>query len=255
MKPNGFVYRTRMAAMLRFWRDQAQAGAALPAALMRDMRTQAQTLKRELDLFLKANDRRLKARLATLVPPKPAGADRVWRPGMWKARVEGAGTTTAGRVALDPELDLYHDCPLGEICARQIVNPDPTAPVPYALVTEVFGFSGSYLSLSVRLPDDLTKGTGARHIVTLDVKVHSDMPITLHGRLNLAQGPEVAQILQTPDPDAGGPSTHMEFDLGRADLTGKPLDTAWIDIFFPSPVLNRIVLSDLVVARRPRAEL
>lgn len=255
MKANGFVYRARMAAMLRFWREQAGATGRLPAALLRDMRGQARTLGRELDRFLKASDLRLEAREAALAPRRTDGADAAWRPSLWRQRQAPTAAADRGQQVLDGETALYHDCPLAEVWARQIANPGPSGQAPFALVTETYAFSGSYLSVSVRLPAQLTTGTSARHILVLDLAPRTEVPLTLLARLNLAQGQDALQLTQTVGaPDVQG-IARTEFDLGHAGLGDRDIREMWIDIFFQSPANNRIVLGDLVVARRTRAEL
>ncbi len=242
--------------MQRFWRAQAKAAAALPFATLRDLRGQARSLRRELDQFAKASDLRLAARLTAQGPERPRGADTAWRPALWQARLDAVPSPGAdGQVRFDGETALYHDCPLGEISARQIADPDPAGQTPFALATEIYGFSGSYLSISVRLPDGLTNGTGTRHILILEAAVSSEMPLDLLARLNIAQGPDVAQLVQLVTAGGAPDQRRAEFDLGQAQLSERRVSRLWVDIFFQSPALNRIVLHDLVLARRPRAEL
>lgn len=255
MKPNGFVYRTRMAAMLRFWREQAGATGRLPASLLRDMRAQARTLGREVDRFLKASDARLEARAAAVAPPRTGGADAVWRPALWRERAASPTVRDKSQLMLDGEVSVYHDCPLGEVWARQIANPDAASCPPFALVTEIFGFSGSYLSVSVRLPEHMTGGTSERHILTLDLMAEAETPLVLLVRLNAAREADVVQLTQAMGaPDARG-AMRTEFDLGQAGLGDRESGSIWIDIFLQAPAHNRIMLGDLVVARRTRAEL
>lgn len=256
MRPNGFVQRLRLAAMLQFWRKQAQAAATLPSGVVRDLRGQAKALRRELDQFTKTSDQGLAVRVAAQRPTGPRGSDLAWRPNLWQGRLDRAHALgTDGSLRFDGETALYHDCPLGEISARQISDPDPAAQTPVALVLEVYGFAGSYLSISVRLPDSLTTTTNPRHIVALEGTTTGEVPIDLLARLNIAQGPDVAQIAQPFAQSGGAGRRRAEFDLGHAHLSEKRIEKLWIDIFFQSPALNRIVVHDLVVSRRPRAEL
>lgn len=245
-----------MAAMLQFWRGRTEAAAVLPFAALRELRGQARTLRRELDQFTKASDQRLAARLSAQAPERPRGADMAWRPALWQARLDGAPAPGAdGQVRFDGETAMYHDCPLGEISARQITDPDPAGQTPFALVTEIYAFTGSYLSVSVRLPDGLTTGTGTRHILMLEAAVSSEVPLDLLARLNIAQGPDVAQVVQLLAAGGAPGQCRAAFDLGHAQLSERPITRLWVDVFFQSPALNRIVLHDLVLARRPRAEL
>lgn len=242
--------------MLQFWRARTGAAATLPHAALRDLRGQARALRRELDQFTKTSDLRLAARVSAQGPDRPRGADVAWRPALWQARLDAVPSPGAdGQVRFDGETALYHDCPLAEVSARQIPDPDPAGQTPFALVTEVYAFSGSYLSVSVRLPDGLTNGTGTRHILMLDAVVRSEEPLDLLARLNIAQGPDVAQVVQRLAASGAPGQSRAEFDLGHAQLSEKPITRLWVDIFFASPALNRIVVHDLVLARRPRAEL
>lgn len=242
--------------MIQFWRARTEAAALRPHADLRELRGQARTLRRELDQFTRASDQRLAARVSAQGPDRPRGADVAWRPALWQSRLEGMPTPGAdGQVRLDGETALYHDCPLGEVSARQITDPDPAGQTPFALVTEVYAFTGSYLSVSVRLPDGLTSGTGTRHIVMLDVTMRSERPLDLLARLNIAQEPDMAQVVQAMAAGGAPGQFRAEFDLGHAQISEKPVSKLWVDIFFQSPALNRIVLHDLVLARRPRAEL
>ena len=46
-----------------------------------------------------------------------------------------------------------------------------------------------------------------------------------------------------------------EFDLAYADLNDKRIERAWVDLILNDASMTRIVIRDVVVSRRPRAEL
>ena len=46
-----------------------------------------------------------------------------------------------------------------------------------------------------------------------------------------------------------------EFDLAYTNINEKRVERAWVDLIFESPEMNLIVLRDLTLSRRPRAEL
>lgn len=243
--------------MLRYWRGRNGQVPDLPADSLRRLRGDARTLRREVEQFAAAAD----LRLAELSLPagglaKPRMADVVWRPAVWQARCATLARPGGdGAIRLDSETSLYHDCPLREVTVRQIAANGLTQTAPFGLLTEVYGFSGSYLSISVRLPDSLVTGTGGRHILAVELTADCENPINMLARLNIAHGPDVAQLVQDLAQRGGSARRLAEFDLGHAGLNEKRMDKIWIDIFFQAPALNRIVVSDLILSRRPRAEL
>lgn len=55
-------------------------------------------------------------------------------------------------------------------------------------------------------------------------------------------------------PEAGREKL-AEFDLAYAGLNDKRIERAWLDLILNDAGMSRIVIRDLVVSRRPRAEL
>jgi hypothetical protein len=47
----------------------------------------------------------------------------------------------------------------------------------------------------------------------------------------------------------------VEFDLAYSNLNEKRVESAWIDLIFESPQMNRVALRDLTLSRRRRAQL
>ena len=113
-------------------------------------RTRARALRDTIDAALAADT----ALRADAVPDDlshlPPHRDWTWRPALWRAPVRPlAWAAPTGETPLSPDTTLFHDCPLGEIAARQTRGDA----APFALALDVYAFRGSYLSLAVTLPD------------------------------------------------------------------------------------------------------
>ena len=194
------------------------------------------------------------ASAASLAP----GTDWRWQPGLLLEAVQPS--TLLG---IDPganlghNVTLWHDCGRNALTIRQKRNDDRPQQPAFSLALEVYEFTGSYLSLSLKLPDDILPGLGAQFVVRLDLSMAAEQEITVYARLNLVQGPNVETVLrQAGDPIAGQNNTRMiEFDLAYADLVDRPIEKVWLDLIFEEPHMNAITVSDLVMSRRPRAEI
>ena len=46
----------------------------------------------------------------------------------------------------------------------------------------------------------------------------------------------------------------VEFDLSVTRINEARVDRAWVDLIFEGPEMNQIVLRDVTLSRRPRAE-
>ena len=62
----------------------------------------------------------------------------------------------------------------------------------------------------------------------------------------------VTPVVETAPP---GPVARAEFDLGFDAINPVRLEAAWIDLIFAAPLEGPLVIEDLVVTRRPRADL
>lgn len=245
-----FMHR-RMLARVR--RSLSLAERA-DASTLRALRTGGRQLRAELDVALGAVDNRLghpQGRAARIV--RKPGMDWAWRPELWSGPVRPAGMAPAPRHAhLSKHGKLYHDCDLGEIALRQVVNQGSDDLNPYAYLIEVLGFSGTFLSLVVDLPADALAGLARRHVIRLETRIETERPIRIYARLNLRYGPNTEQITRELDQTTRPPEA--EFDLAYADFAADQLDRAWIDLFFENPAMNRVTLKDLTLMRMVRAE-
>ena len=188
----------------------------------------------------------------------PAGTDWRWRPRV--LQVPSGIRSLAGietGMWLSPEVALFHDCPNRALILRQRRNRRATDLADYALSLEVMGFGGSYLSFSLSLPPEALDGLGGQHVIRLDAVLQAERPVTVYARLNVQQGPNTEKMLrQMGDPVAGGNNGRVvEFDLGYAELSARPVDKAWIDLIYETPRMNAVVLRDIVTSRHLRAQI
>lgn len=241
--------------VLRRWGRAADRATRLDAESLASLRARARALRTRLDRFLAAADARLSADGAgdrTL--PRPLHSDWAWRPELWRT-----GVTPPGHAGVEPgatlggEAQLFHDCPLAEISVRQAAAPRAGDPAPRGVVVEVFRFEGSFLSLAIDLPPEAALGLTRRHVVRLGLAADWERPLSIYGRLNIRHGPNTGQVVREFPMDA--PEMAVEFDLGFTEFDERRVERVWLDLILDRPEMNRIVLRDLTLARRPRAEV
>lgn len=237
------------------WARLAEAAPELESFELRALRAEARGMRRQLDRVMQAADARLAVpALGSGLPQMPLGTDWSWRPDLWRGALPEPGAVASGdRTALGDGVALYHDCPLGEVVVRQVRNGKPEDRAPYGLAVDVFGFKGSFLSLALNLPDAAVQGLKARHLVRAEMVIDSDGPVKAYARLNIKHGPNLAQPVSAL-PEQGREKL-AEFDLAYADLNDKRIERAWVDLILNEAAMSRIVIRDVVVSRRPRAEL
>lgn len=87
--------------------------------------------------------------------------------------------------------------------------------------------------------------------------LQSERPIKVYSRLNVQQGPNTEKMLrQMGEPIMGGNNGRVvEFDLGYAALSQRPVEKAWIDLIFEAPRMNAVTLRDFVASRHMRAQI
>lgn len=245
----------RLRKVQAYWSSVADAAADAPPFALRAQRAEARTLRRQIDRLLHAADHRLGVPALTAgLPRQPLGTDWAWRGDAWRGSLPKAGSIAAGdRTEISDDLALYHDCPLGEVAVRQLRNWDEGDRAPFGLAVEVFGFRGSFLSLATRLPDTAVDGLKARHLVRVDAVIDADRPLRGFARLNIRHGPNLAQMVSDLPPE--GRARMAEFDLAYAGLDETRIERAWLDLIFNDVAMTGITLRDVVVSRRPRAEL
>lgn len=181
--------------------------------------------------------------------PRPPLADWAWRPAPWArlltGTAPGADVATGAQVA--PRTKVFHD---GRADAVALAQDGADAP-PHALILTTRGFGGSFVSLAIDLPDDVTSGLHGGHLLRVDLSVTADPPVTLFLRLNLRCGPNTHQQPREVPRLAAPPV--VEFDLAQIALGDRRVDKAWIDLIADAPGTAVVTIADLRISRRPRA--
>ena len=245
----------RLRRVQAYWSGLADAATDAPSFDLRAQRAEAQAMRRQIDRLIHVAGHRLATPALTAgLPRQPLGTDWAWRGDAWRGPLPNPGAiAVADRTEISDDLALYHDCPLAEIAVRQLRNREEGDRAPFGLGIEVFGFRGSFLSLATRLPDSAVAGLKARHLIRVDAVIDSDRPLRGFARLNIKHGPNLAQLVSDLPQDGRGKLA--EFDLAYGSIDETRIERAWLDLIFNDVAMTGITLRDVVVSRRPRAEL
>ncbi len=237
------------------WRRAAHQAPYATQADLRLQRDQARGLRRHLDhLIQQADSRLIRPTIGSTQFPKPVGTDWSCRPDLWRAPLTQPGVASAPRkTGLDSQVSLFHDCPFSEIAVRQVRNREDRDLAPFSLVVEVFSFGGSFLSVSVELPEDAAIHLTREHLVRVEPLIECEKPVGVFARLNIQHGPNMEQVLRSLDP--GEVSKAVDFDLAHLPLNERRIEKIWLDLIFETPEMNRMVVRDLTFCRFHRADL
>jgi hypothetical protein len=240
---------------LRRWTRWARAASDTDLPELRERRIEARRLKARLDSFLHVADARLALPLiGNTAFPRPAGADWAWRPDPWRGPLPVQGVAAVeSKTALGRGATLYHDCPRSEMTMRQVRNTRESDLAAHGLQLDVFGFSGSYLSLAVDLPEPAAQGLTRQHLIRVESIVETEEPLEIFARLNVKHGPNTEQVVRELPLATGG--VQVEFDLAYTRLNEKRVEKVWLDLIFEGPRMNQVTLRDLTFSRRKRAAL
>ncbi|WP_372605314.1 DUF6478 family protein [Actibacterium sp.] len=241
--------------VLRRWTRVADNAAALPISQLKLQRGRARALRRQIDRVIHVADSRLTLPLiGANAIRRPMGSDWVYRPQIWRGPLNVPGLAAVeSKTALGDEVTLFHDCAVSELTLRQIRNTRETDLAPFGLRMDVFRFDGSFLSLVLNLPQDGVTGLSRRHVVRLDAIVEMEKPLEIFARLNVRHGPNTEQIVR--ELPLHEQEVFVEFDLAYTKLNEKRVEAMWVDLIFEGPEMNQIILRDITLSRRPRAEL
>ncbi len=231
------------------WARDADHADAMGMPRLRLLRSRGRSLRAQIDRLLLAAEPRLQEAPAIR---RPLGTDWAWRPPLWSAPVADPGLLRDNRDKLDGITTLFHDCRLGETGARQVRNPRSENAAPFGLQMDVFGFGGSFLSVALDLPQEAVRGLKLRHLIVLRAAVEVERPLRVFARLNVRHGPNTEQLV-TELPWHQDEAV-AEFDLNSTKLNEDRAEKMWMDLIFEQPQMNQIILRDLTLARRPRAE-
>jgi hypothetical protein len=255
MAMDTFWERALYRRSLRRWSETAERSAAMSLDDLKSWRGKARTLRRQIDRVLHQADHRLA--LPVIGPsaiPAPIGTDWSWRPSLWRGPVSDRGYAAAPvKQAVAEDATLFHDCRDSELTIRQVRNLREADIAPFGLRLDVFRFDGSFLSLAIDLPAEAVNGLKLRHLVRLTCVVELERPLEIFARLNVRHGPNTEQIVR--ELPLGSDEVMVEFDLSYSRMNEKRVERAWVDIIFEGPQMNQIVLRDVTLSRRPRAEV
>lgn len=239
------------------WARLADRQERRPRPVDPALRDRAQMLHRHLGRFLQASDPWMLRPAALAGFDLPPGTDWQWRPRLLRGQVvPRAVAAPESGCRLGEDAALWHDCPHAALILGQAVQPGPGQGPRYRLGIEMLGFSGSFLSLALDLPQDGLPGLTAGRILQLDAVLDAERPITLYARLNLVQGPNTETMLRQLGAPLDGRHARRraEFDLAYAGLSNRPVDRAWLDLIFEQPRMNAVGLTDALVSHRPRTQ-
>ncbi len=237
------------------WARRAKDASSLDLENLRDLRHQARKLRSKLDDFLFTADGRLALPLiGSNAMQLPLYTDWSYRPEIWRGPIQPRGQASVQtKTSIGSEAMIFHDCRVSELTYRQLRNVSQTDLAPFGLGLDVFRFDGSFLSLSIDLPNDVCDGLGKRHIIRLDCSVDAESPIEIFARLNVKHGPNNDEMVR--ELPLGSDEVFVEFDLAYTNLDEKRVEKLWVDLIFEGPQMNQIVLRDVTLSRRPRAQM
>ncbi|MBE2276568.1 MAG: hypothetical protein IAE87_09755 [Rhodobacteraceae bacterium] len=237
------------------WAALAAATPQFSLSDLRILRGRARDLRREVDRVLHRADNRLALpAIGAAALRRPIGTDWIWRPDLWTGPIPVPGQASVpGKTPVCDGATLFHDCRRSELSIRQIRNTRVEDIAPFGFRVDVFRFDGSFLSLVLDLPDEAARGLDLRHLIRLDAVVEVERPLDILARLNVKHGPNVEQIVR--DLPLRAEEVMVEFDLAYTRVNEKRIEKLWIDLIFEGPEMNQVILRDVTVSRRPRAEI
>ncbi|MEO9898953.1 MAG: DUF6478 family protein [Paracoccaceae bacterium] len=251
----GFLDKLLHRRSMRRWSRAARRSKQIPLSELRRLRNAARGLRSHLDRVLYRAEERLA--LSGFAPnsfPRPHDTDWAWRPELWRGPLAKPGLSSVStRAGLGNEISVFHDCANSELTLRQVRNLKEKDLAPFGLSMDVFSFDGSFLSVVVDLPGQVTDDLRKSHLIRMDCIVEMEEPIEIFARLNVKHGPNTEQLVR--ELPLHETDVFVEFDLAYSKLKEKRVDRAWIDLIFENPSMNRVVVRDLTFSRRPRAAL
>ena len=235
---------------MRRWSRALDGVDQLDPAQAKRLQKEADKLSKRLNRVLNAVEGRMATAKEMSSNQLPLHADWSWCPSFWNGPLTPSGLTHVESGArLSTDTALFHDCSLNDITLRQTRDPVQQA---FAARIETLDFSGSYISMAIDLPKDATTGLTAFHIISCSAFIKMERAIEVYARLNLGFGPNVESLIVKHDPNN---PEDFEFDLSSASIDENRLDRAWIDLIFDRPAYNQIIIQNVTLHRRLRAEV
>ena len=252
---SGLLFGLLEKGTLRRWDRAARAVETVDAARLKVLRRRARALSRKVDHVLHTAEGRLALPLAGQAAiRRPMHSDWAWRPELWRGPIKPDGfASVENKTQIGGEAKIFHDCGLSELSIRQIRNTRAADIAPFGVRMDVFQFDGSFLSLVVDVPRAGIDGLSRRHILRLEIRIATEKPLEVFGRINVRHGPNVEQLVREFEGSDG--EYAVEFDMSTTRLNEARIERAWLDLIFEGPEMNEIVLRDVTLSRRPRAEI
>ncbi len=240
---------------LRRWRHAASRVDDIGPSDLKALRNRARALGRHVDQVLHVAEGRLALPLAGQAAiRRPMHSDWAWRPELWSGPVKPTGyASVKTKTAIGREAKVFHDCALNELSIRQLRNTRAKDIAAYGVHFDVFRFDGSFLSLVVDVPSEGVEDLSRRHLIRLEIRVETEKPLEIFGRFNVHHGPNVEQLVREFSGSTG--EYAIEFDLSATQMLEARVERAWLDLIFEGPEMNEIILRDVTLSRRPRAEI
>ncbi|RED14066.1 DUF6478 family protein [Pontivivens insulae] len=244
----GFLV-TRLSGWL--WTRRTRVLDDVPVLTLRRWRRQAETVGRLVRNVEQAAARRIDASGQDGVGLQaPADASFSFRPA-----VLSFPQTPTGHVfpmtgtELSAGVALHHDISPAEIIVRQDRGTDGQ----YPLIIEVWRGTGSFVSLSLALPEAEAHSVTRDDLIRLSYQLEMEQSCEVFARLNLAHGPNTEQVVRAVELRPG--HDWLEFDVHFTQFDPTRTREIWIDLIFNTLPLNRIVVHDLIISRRARLSL
>lgn len=250
-----FLETVNQRRAIKRWRNEAELAPSKNLTALRRSLNQAWSLRRHLDRVIHTAENRLALPVVGgNIIRRQMGTDWAWRPDLWLGPISKMGhAAIPTRTVLCQGTTIFHDCKRSELTARQIRNTREADIAPFGFRLDVFRFDGSFLSMVLDLPPEAAVNLRQRHILRVDMIVEMEKPLEIFARLNIKHGPNVEQIVR--EMPLNEEEVMVEFDLGYSKLNEKRVEKLWIDLIFEGPEMNQIILRDVTLTRRPRAEL
>ena len=239
---------------LRRWAKRTVAAPSEDRTQLREQIDSARMLQSQMHEFLRvAEDRVAVPKIGADAFREGRGTEWSWRADAWRWRSDTPGfAAVQNGDEIAPSLRLFHDCHISEITTRQIRNKRQEDVAPFGIAIDVMNFDGSFMSVVLDLPPDSTLGLRKNHLIRLNTMVDVERPMEIYARLNIKHGPNTEQLvrgLSWAELDS-----FVEFDMALADLNEKRIEQMWLDIIFDNPKMNRIVLREFSLSRKPRSD-
>jgi len=255
MRFGDIIDRLLSRRFLRRWNHVAKNAKNYDFETLRSARNRARSFRRVLDRVIFVSEGRLTLpAIGSNAILKPLNTDWAHRPELWRGPISPLGKVAVeSKAEYGSEAKVFHDCEVTELTLRQTRNTRESDLAPYGLRMDVFRFDGSFLSLVLEMPKSGVQGLERRHVLRLMVDVEVEKPLEIFARLNVQHGPNVEQIVR--ELPLAAEEVMVEFDLAYTKMNEKRLEKMWLDLIFEGAEMNQILLRDVTLTRRPRAEM